>query len=183
VSRSFAIARGVALLLLLPQAALAAGDGHYWWEVGNLVFLLAVLVYFARKPILAYLSERRGGIVKDLESSEQLLESAEARLAEWEAKAAGLDAEFEAIKETTRKAALAQKEAILADARVSAERIRESASAVVERELLTAREELRVEAADMAVSMAASILREQVADPDQARLVDEFITRIEQGDA
>jgi F-type H+-transporting ATPase subunit b len=183
VIRCLSVARGAALLLLLPQAALAAGDGHFWWEVGNLVFLLGVLFYFARKPVLAYLSERRGGIQKDLESSEELLASSEARLAEWEAKAAGLDAEFESIKETTRKAAQAQKETILADARASAERIRESAAAVVERELLTAREELRVEVADMAVAMAASILREQVSDPDQSRLVDEFITRIEQGDA
>jgi len=174
---------GAALLLLVPQAALASEDGHFWWEVGNLVFLFSVLLYLARKPVLRYLEERRSGIQQDLESSEKLLASAEERLAEWEAKAAGLDAEFEAIKETTRRSALAQKEKILADARATAERIRESASAVVEREVHTARERLHRDAADMAVTMAAAILREQVGDPDQARLVDEFITRIEQGDA
>lgn len=183
MSRGLLHAGGAALLLLVPQAAFAAEGAHFWWEIGNLVLLFAVLFYLARKPVLSYLAERRSGIQQDLESSEKLLASAEERLAEWEKKAAGLDAEFEAIKETTRNAALVQKQAILADARATAERIRESASAVVEREVLTARDHLRLEAADMAVSMAATILREQVGEPDQERLVDEFITRIERGDA
>lgn len=177
--------RLAALLLLVPAPAFAetGGEAGFVWEIVNLALLLVVLVYFARKPVLTYLADRRRGIEQNLESSAKLLSEAESRLAEWSRRADGLDAELASIRESTRKSAEAQKEAILADARASADRIRESAAAVVERELLVAREQLREEAADLAVQLAARILSEQVTDADRQRLVDEFIAKVEREDA
>jgi len=107
------------------------------------------------------------------------LAEASLRLAQWNQKAASLDQEVAAIRDATRRAAEAERDRILADARVTADRIRQSASAVAERELQQARESLRGEAADLAVELAAKILRELVNDSDRTRLVDEFIERIE----
>jgi F-type H+-transporting ATPase subunit b len=151
-----------------------------FWQVLNLLLLLAVLIYFARKPVLSYLAGRRDGIARNLESSAQLLAEAERRLAEWNAKAARLDRDVVAIREATRRAAEAERARILADARVTAERIRRAADTVVERELQLARAELRREAADLAVELAARILSEQVTDSDRKRLIDEFIGSVEQ---
>jgi F-type H+-transporting ATPase subunit b len=175
-----------ALVLTLAGPAAASeggGSGTLFWQVVNLVLLVAVLFYFARKPVLAYLAGRRDEIAKNLESSAALLSESERRLAEWSRKAADLDREAESIRQATRRAAEAERDRILADARVTAERIRASASAVAERELSLARESLRREAADLAVELAAKILREQVNDGDRSRLVDEFIARIEQKEA
>jgi F-type H+-transporting ATPase subunit b len=180
--------RLLAFALLFGAApAFAASEGGHggglFWQVVNVVLLLAVLVYFARKPVLAYLANRRDTIAKNLESSAELLAESERRLAEWSRKAAQLDQEVASIREATRRAAEAERDRMLADARVSADRIRQSASAVADRELRLAREALRREAADLAVELAARILREQVNDADRTRLVDEFIGRIEQGEA
>jgi F-type H+-transporting ATPase subunit b len=150
-----------------------------FWQVANTLLLLAVLIYFARKPVLTYLAGRRDTIAKNLDGAAQLLAEASLRLAEWNQKAASLDQEVAAIRDATRRAAEAERDRILADARVTADRIRQSASAVAERELQQARESLRGEAADLAVELAAKILREQVNDSDRTRLVDEFIERIE----
>jgi F-type H+-transporting ATPase subunit b len=183
------------LLTLSPLAGFAAsedhGDGHgeahgdhtkeLIFEWVNLLILGGALVYFARKPIQQYLADRRDTIAKNIASSEQLLRDAEAKLAEWNAKAARLDADVVEIIEATRKGAETEKAAILADAEATAARIRQSASGVVERELRAARESLRKEAAELAVTIASSILREQTNDADRNRLVDEFIAKVESG--
>lgn len=172
-----------ALLWLAAGPAHAAEDAHgggLFWQTVNVVLLVVVLIYFARKPVLAYLATRRDTIAKNLESAAQLLADSERRLAEWNQKAASLDQEASGIRDATRRAAEAERDRILADARATAERIRQSAAAVAERELGQAREALRREAADLAVELAAKILREQVNDGDRTRLVDEFIGRIEQ---
>ncbi len=179
------MSRALAFLLALGSAApaFAASDaghgGGLFWQVLNVVLLLAVLIYFARKPVLTYLAERRDTIAKNLEGSAQLLAEAERRLGEWNQKAANLDRDVAGIRETTRRAAESERDRILADAHASADRIRRSASAVIERELQQARVELRREAADLAVEVAGKLLREQVTDGDRARLVDEFIGRVE----
>lgn len=173
----------LALLLAVAGPAFAESEGGHggslFWQVANVLLLLAVLIYFARKPVLGYLASRRDTIEKNLESSAQLLAESERKLAEWNRKAAGLDQEAETIRASTLRAAEAERDRILADARVTAERIRQAANAVAERELRTAQESLRREAADLAIELAAKILREQVNDGDRNRLVDEFIGRIE----
>ena len=177
----------VALLLAVagPAAAESGGEhgGSLFWQVANVVLLLAVLIYFARKPVLGYLAGRRDTIAKNLESSAQLLAESERKLAEWSRRAANLDPQAASIREATLRAAEAERDRILADARVTAQRIQQSASAVAERELRLAQEALRREAADLAIELAAKILREQGNDADRSRLVDEFIGRIEQGGA
>jgi F-type H+-transporting ATPase subunit b len=173
----------LALLLGVAGPAVAESEGGHggslFWQVANVLLLLAVLIYFARKPVLGYLASRRDSIAKNLESSAQLLAESERRLAEWNRKAASLDQEAQSIRESTLRAAEAERDRILADARATADRIRQAASAVAERELHVAQESLRREAADLAIELAAKILREQVNDSDRTRLVDEFIGRIE----
>ncbi len=72
-----------------------------------------------------------------------------------------------------------ESERLLAEARKSAERIHADAAAAIDQELQRARRELRAEASDLALKLAAEILRERVGESDRERLADEFITRIE----
>jgi F-type H+-transporting ATPase subunit b len=68
---------------------------------------------------------------------------------------------------------------LLADARAAAERIRSDAANAVDHEVRRAQANLRAEASQLAVELAAGILREQVTTQDRDRLIDEFIARIE----
>jgi F0F1-type ATP synthase membrane subunit b/b' len=152
---------------------------EFAYEWLNVAILVVVLVYFTRKPVSEFLASRRDTIAKNIASSEQLLSDAERKLAEWNEKAARLDADVASILESTRKSAEVEKAAILADAEATASRIRQSASGIVARELSTARVALRKEAAELAVTLAGSLLREHTNDADRSRLVDEFIAKIE----
>lgn len=172
-------------LLLAPTLARAAGGeeggGGHGWEWFNLVLMLGVLVYFARKPVSSFLAERRSGIERDLQSAEQLLRDAETRLGEWRARAARLEEDVVDIKRVAQEAAQEESARIVADARAVAERIRRDAVSVVERETQRARERLRQETAERAVSAAEKLLREKIQPTDSDRLFDEFVAHIAPG--
>jgi F-type H+-transporting ATPase subunit b len=175
------------LVSLAPVAAHAAGgdDGHggggvaQLWHALNLLILVAALVYFARGPIAGYLNSRRAQIETGIESAGRELADAEARLAACEQRAAALDAELEDIRRVVRQQAVADRDRLLAEAKATAERIRRDAVAGAEQEVRRARQELRAETVDLAVQLAGELLRGQVTDADRARLVDDFVQRIE----
>jgi F-type H+-transporting ATPase subunit b len=167
----------------------AAADDSHGNEVDvmlktafNLVLLLGVLVYFARKPVLEYFADRRSTIEEDLTGAAAELTDAEAVYAKWQRRLIDLESELEQIRTTGRQRAESERERIIADAEVAAERIRNNASAAITQELRRAREQLREEAAQLAIEMAGDRLAREVTDADRDRLLDEFIERVEQSD-
>jgi F-type H+-transporting ATPase subunit b len=169
-------------LALVPTAAHAAeerGIAHLVWEYFNLAVIVTVLIYFARKPVLGFFAERHDRIRDNLAASDKLLAEAKSRLAEWNERLARLDEEVARIRQISQESAELDRRLILSQAEATAERIRSSARAALDRELRHAREQLRAEAADLAVEVAGRLLREKVGDADRSRLVDEFITRVE----
>lgn len=179
--RRAALAGWIALAPATAHAAAGGGDSMTAvWHALNLLILIALLVYFGRKPIAGYLASRRAQIEEGIESAGRELAEAERRLAECERRAASLDAELEEIRRVVRQQAEAERDRLLAEANASAARIRRDAAAAAEQEVRRAREQLRAETVDLAVQIASDLLRAHVNDADRARLVDEFVTRIEQ---
>ncbi|MDE0886124.1 MAG: ATP synthase F0 subunit B [Myxococcota bacterium] len=174
-----------AALSFAPGAALAASGGgmdpvtSLLYQVGNFLLLAIVLFLVARKPVKAYFVGRRDQIKSDLEEAAALLNTAEARQTEIQAKLADLEAQLDEIRATSKQRAEEEGQRILAKAREAAERIKSDALEAADQELLRAKRELREEAAGLAVELAAEILEEQVGDADRQRLLDEFITRVE----
>ena len=173
-------------IALVPRAALAAGGSEggdpvmdFIYQVGNFALLIAVIFFVARKPVMAYLAERRTQIKNDLDKAAELLSVAEARQTEISARLRDLEAQLEEIAELSKQRAEEESERILAKARATAERIQSDALEATAQELLRAQRELRAEAAGLAVELAGEILKEQVGDADRQRLLDEFITRVE----
>ena len=178
--------RGVALTWLLvfaaapAQASEGGGLAEHMWPAINLLILIAALVYFARKPIVGYFADRRGEVAGELKAAADQLGEAEATYAKWQRRLIDLETELEEIRGTSRQRAEAERERILEAARASAERIRRDASAAVDQELRRAREELREQATQLALKIAAERLEREVTDADRDRLLDEFIERVEQ---
>ena len=175
----------IAGILAVASPALAAGGGsgpsasELMWQAVNLALLLGVLFAVARKPITAYFAERREQIKNDMKSADKLLAESKKQFSEWQGKLAELEAEVQTIRDETRQRAHDERDQIVAAAHDSAERIRADAVAAVDQELRRAQVELREEAANLAVDLAANMISEQVDDRDRDRLLDEFITRVE----
>jgi F-type H+-transporting ATPase subunit b len=171
-------------VLITPQIAQASdqaaesGIGDLFWPAANLLLLLGVIIYFARKPVQAFFAARRNEIKTDLEGAASQLSDAEITYAKWQRRLADLEGELEEIRASARQRAEAERERILSDARSSAERIRRDGVAAVELELRRAREELREEATRAAIEIAAERLEGEITNTDRDRLVDEFIDRV-----
>jgi F-type H+-transporting ATPase subunit b len=142
---------------------------------------MTVLYFAARKGVSAFFRDRRQQISDDLERAADLLSTAASRNSEVQRQLANLESEIEEIRDSTRRRSEEESLRILAEAHRTAERIKASATASVDQEVVRARRELRREAADLALELAGGIVREQVHESDRERLLDEFITRIEFG--
>jgi F-type H+-transporting ATPase subunit b len=181
----------LAAALLVSVAPIVAGaaevaggaeDAHHGsslWHYLNLALIVGAIVYFARTPIRTYMAERRQSIEAGLIAAQRELDEAQHRLAECNARVAALDREVESIQRAVRTQAEQERDRLLADARAAAERIRRDAGIAVEQEARRAMDQLRDEAAEMAVRLAGELLARQVTDADRARLVDEFVERVE----
>lgn len=164
--------------LLAAAPAHAAGDGLFYPTL-NFVLLVAALYVLTRKPLRAWFDARRDQIRADLEAAAELKRQAEERYSTWQRKLSELDSELGRIRETAEQRAGAERERLLAEARAGAERIRQDAAQAVDQELRRAKAQLHDEAAELAVELAAGLLKERVGDRDREQLLDEFIGRIE----
>jgi F-type H+-transporting ATPase subunit b len=165
------------LLALPAYASDQSADGlqSFLWPAVNLVILLAVLVYFARKPLQAYFGKRRSDIAGELQSSADELATAESTYAKWQRRMIDLEGELDEIRATSRQRAEAERERIIQDARATAERIQHDGTTAIELELRRAREILREEATQLAIELAGERLSREVTEADRDRLIDEFI--------
>ena len=172
--------------LTLSGVAQAAGGGddhdpvmEAVFQGINLLIIVGLILYFGRGPIGEFFKTRREGIQSDLSEASELLTAAEQRNAELQRRLVDLTSEVEEIREGASRRAEEEAERILADARATADRIRSDAQAAVDQELRRAQAELRDEAAELALEIAAKKLTDTVSDADRERLMDEFITRVE----
>lgn len=174
--------------VLGATVAHAAGEAHKshgevvretLWQAFNLGVIVAILVYFGRKPISAFFAARRQGIQTQLSQAAELLDRAEHRNSDLQRRLVDLSAELDSIREVSSRRAEEEAMRILAEARATADRIRRDAQAAVDQELRRAQSKLREEAADLALELAASKLMSGVTESDRDRLVDEFITRVQ----
>jgi len=166
------------LALLAAAPAHAAGDGLFYPTL-NFVLLIGTLFVLTRKPIRAFFDARRDQIRGDIEAAAELKREAEERYSTWQRKLSDLETELAEIRATANERAELERERLLADARASAERIRQDAAHAVDQELRRAKSRLRDEAAELAVELAAGVLKDQVTAGDRSQLLDEFIGRIE----
>ncbi len=171
----------LAAALLLPSTAFAAEGaalGELLWQSFNLALLVGIVVYFARTPLRQLMETRRTQIEGELEQARADLDRAESQLSEWQQRMNALDRELDEIRVAVRAQAEGERDRIIADAEAGAVRIRANASAAVEQETRRARDLLRTEGAELALSRAGDLIQERITERDRDRLFDEYLTRL-----
>ena len=141
----------------------------------NFVIFLVLMWQFAFKPIAGMLAERRQRIEQGLRDAEQARKDRES--AEQERLAALTEARREAndILARAQKVAQETRDADIAATREELERMRIRASEEIAAEKSRALAELRSEVADLALMAASRVVRENMNDQRQRRLVEEFL--------
>lgn len=167
------------------QYFLAGGGGLLSFETGfgiwvaiSTILFLYLMNKFLVPPIMEALNEREARIKDSLESAEKALEKAE-KISKDNEKALK-EAEIKAQK--IRKEALEDAEVLRAEkiekAKADAEKIFENARTTIEQEKKRALNELRNEVAELAVQSATIILKSEIDEGKNKKLVESYINNL-----
>ncbi|WP_303721892.1 ATP synthase F0 subunit B [Malonomonas rubra] len=176
------------LVLLLAGVAFASGEAHhvdsgvllkdFLWRILNFGCVVAILVYFLRKPLKKGLAGRTEEIEKALAEAKQAKEEAEAKFAEYDHKLDKATEEIAELGETIRREGELEKQRIIENAKQAAVKIEQDAEKAAELEVAKARQELQKEAAALAVEMAENLLKKSFTKDDDTRLIDEYMQKV-----
>jgi len=177
------------LILVLGAVATASassggGEESSWtpwlllWRVVNTLALIALLVYFLKKPLVTFFAERKDQIRRDLTEALEQREAALQLLAEYKEKIAGMEKELERMQIELRKSAESDSEKVMANAERMSVAIVESAKMTAEQEVRKAHESLKNEAVELAVQMAETMIREKISEKDRKRIVEDYLVKV-----
>jgi F-type H+-transporting ATPase subunit b len=140
----------------------------YWFSVLlNFVAIAAVLIWAARKYLPGMFSARTAAIQKAMQEAQKASEEARRRLAEIESRLMKLDVEIGMMRDAAEKEAGVEEARIQAAVQEDARKMLESAQQEIAAAAKTARRELTVYAADLAVGLAQKQIHVDAAT-DQA---------------
>lgn len=182
----------MSLLFMAGWAGLAwaagGGGGHeadsgallkdFLYRVLNFSIVVALLVYFLRKPLKKGLSGRREDIEKELEEARKAREEAEAKFAEYDRKLSEASQEIGEISAAIRREGELEQQKIIENARQTAAKIEADAEKSAELEIARARQQLQQEAARLAVQLAEELLEKNFTRDDDKRLIDEYMQKV-----
>ena len=146
----------------------------------NLMLLIALFYFVARRPINDALRGRALGIRKELTDSAKERDEARERHDEVVARLAKLEDEIAEMHAKARADAEAEKAKLIERAKAEAVRIGEAAERNIRDEVARARDQLRRDAVALAVELAEENLKEQVNSDDQQRLARAFLDTLNQ---
>jgi F-type H+-transporting ATPase subunit b len=167
----------------MPQFDVHFFSSLIFWEVISFGILLWVLYKFAFPPILEALETRERKIRDSIEQAEQNRVTAEQRLTEYEAKLNGAAQEAEAIVAEAKAKAQRLLEENEQRLRTESERIQAEATQEIERERRKALQDIRNEAADLALAVAERVLERSLSDDDHRRLAREAVQAVAAGES
>jgi len=189
VGRTVTTAAALGLVLVLAGAAFASSDGHgadsgvllkdFLYRCLNFAIVFGGLGYVLAKPLRKGLGERRAKLIETLEQANRARQSAEAKVAEYERKLADSDREIAELLAQAKEENSRERVSILAEAQAAADTVGKEARQCADREIERARQELRAETAQMAISMAEERLRQGITSEDRARLMTENLQQME----
>ncbi len=179
-----------ALLLLAPAVALASGDAHggavtipwtsLFWHAFNLLLLLGVIFWLARRPVSDALRNRSATVRRDIESAQSERAAARVELEELEEKLADFELQVERLRKEMAEQAQHEREDILERAERESIAVRASAERAIRDEAQRARRQLQADAVALAVQLAEGILAAQVSEADQQALARELLDAVDQ---
>ena len=179
-----------AALICAATAFDSEGGGHeampldkILWEMGIKILDISIIAFFGfkflSKPIAQAMADRSAAVRRSLEEATAGRREAEARLAEFQAKAAGLDKEIEAMRSQAAADMERERTILITEGKAAAEHVAQHARETLRQEVAKARAELHRDAADLAVRLAEEHVRATMTAADQSRLAGDYFKEME----
>ncbi len=159
----------------------AAQMKDFGWRVLNFAVLLGIIIWALKKAdIKGSLAARQADIAKSLKDAEAARDAAEAKLREYGVKLDLASKEIDELHAAIIREGEQEKNRIIAEATIAADKIVAQAALSAEQETVKARNELRAEAARLAVEIATGKLTGAIQKNDHDRFVGEYLDKVVQ---
>jgi len=145
------------------------------WKTLNFVLLAAGLIFLLRKPARQFFASRTEDIRKGIDEATAARKDAEARAADMERRLQGLETEIAQLREKAREEMAAEEERLRAESAHALARIRERAGQEILSTTSHARNELRAEAARLALELAEQNVRGRMTPEVASGLLNSFV--------
>ena len=170
-------------LLLGAGSAMAADSGHLPWgnfllRVLNLAVVCWIIWHFAGKLIKKMLSGHRAGIVSEMDDLARQKREAEIHLSDIERKVADVEAEYNALLAEGQAQAMALKEGIIAEAHRQAEAILEQAKRSAEQEGKSEVAIIRAQLADEIIAAVEKKLAGHIDTEKHHELINKSLSKV-----
>lgn len=175
-------------LILSPgifvQSLLAAEEGasasplDFVWKVVNLLILVGIIYWFARRPVSSALRNSAENARNQLEESRRMEEKSMAQMKQMREKLTRLEKETKAMVEKAKQEASAEKERIIEEGKKEIEHMREQARFSIEQEYRNAEYRLRQWLAAESVKLAEEKLKQEMSGTRQNKLVKEYLDQL-----
>jgi F-type H+-transporting ATPase subunit b len=157
------------------QASKRSGDEWIAWKWANFAILAAGLGYLISKHLPPFFVSRTKSIQKDIAEAQQTKREAEKRAAAMEARLSALGAEIERFRVEARAEMEQESARIREETGKQIEKLQQQAEQEIESAGKTARRELKVYAAELALQLAEERIRTRLDAAVEAGLVEDFI--------
>ena len=153
----------------------------FGWRVLNFAVLAGIIVWALKKAdVKGSLAARQADIEKSLKDAETARDAAEAKLREYSVRLDQASKEIDELHAAIVREGEQEKSRIIAEANSAAEKIVAQAALSAEQETVKARNELRAEAAGLAVEIATGKLAGAIQKTDHDRFVGEYLDKVVQ---
>ncbi|HEY6006492.1 MAG TPA: F0F1 ATP synthase subunit B [Anaeromyxobacter sp.] len=148
------------------------------WTAITFLFLLIVLSRFAWGPIVKMLNDRERTIRDAIEAAKKERAEAERMLGEQKDALARAQREAAEIARRNQQEVEALRQELTSRARKEADELIASARLQISEEIQKARAELKAQVADLAIDAAAKLVKANLDDKAQRKLVEEYIAQL-----
>ena len=164
----------------------ASGGGHaegipyktVMYQAINFVMLVGLLVYLLKKPLKLFFTEKKQNFLKAAEKAEQIQKIAEQEHLQIKVKLTKLQSTTDESIAKARAEASDLKKQLIAEAQATAKRVELETKTAIELELTKAKQHLREQLIQEAVSLSRSSISSKVSVEDHKRLEGDFIKNI-----
>ena len=157
---------------------LSVNPGLIIWQIIIFIILLILLKKIAWKPLLQALHSREQGIRDSIDQAEQLKKDSEELMIQNKKILADANSQSMKILNDSRDAANKLREELMAKAQEDSRKLIEQAKVEIKQEKDSAMADLRNEVSDLAIKAAEKILKDNLDESKQKKIVNDFISQI-----
>lgn len=151
-----------------------------YWKIFNFLVFLSVLYFVLRKPVKEFWLSRAHQIGFEREEATRLREEASRRHDEMKKKMVGIEGEMRELVRSLEVEGELEKKRMVEEAGHLMRRLREDTERIAAQEVKKAIQSLKAQAVELSVELADRLLRENVHEKDQKKIVERYLQELEE---